>query len=220
MIAALIGLCVRHRRLVLLLTAALCLVAAFCMRDIPLDAIPDLSDTQVIVYSRWEQSPERIEDQVTYPIITSLLGTPKVKTIRGFSDYGYSYVYVLFEDGTDIYWARSRVQEYLSNIRAKLPKDVKTELGPDATGVGWVFQYVLVDESGQTERHELRSLQDYFLRFALQSVKGVAEVATVGGRSGSSRRASCRGRRSPGTGCRGRGRSRRVGRAACVGRGR
>jgi len=180
-IAALIGLCVRHRRLVLLLTAALCLVAAFCMRDIPLDAIPDLSDTQVIVYSRWEQSPERIEDQVTYPIITSLLGTPKVKTIRGFSDYGYSYVYVLFEDGTDIYWARSRVQEYLSNIRAKLPKDVKTELGPDATGVGWVFQYVLVDESGQTERHELRSLQDYFLRFALQSVKGVAEVATVGG---------------------------------------
>ena len=181
MIAALISLCARNRLLVVMLSVVACVVAGFCLKELPMDAIPDLSDTQVIVYSRWEQSPDRIEDQVTYPIITSLLGAPKVKAIRGFSDFGYSYVYVLFEDGTDIYWARSRVLEYLSKIKAKLPSDVKTELGPDATGVGWVFQYALVDESGQTPREELRSYQDWFLRFAIQSVPGVAEVATVGG---------------------------------------
>ncbi|MBL8634519.1 MAG: efflux RND transporter permease subunit [Myxococcales bacterium] len=181
MIAKLIALCARHRLLVVMLSAVACIVAVMCLRNIPLDAIPDLSDTQVIVYSRWEQSPDRIEDQVTYPIITSLLGAPKVKGIRGFSDFGYSYVYVLFEDGTDIYWARSRVLEYLSKIKAKLPKEVATELGPDATGVGWVFQYALVDESGQQSLSELRSYQDWFLRFAVQSVPGVAEVASVGG---------------------------------------
>ncbi len=181
MIASLIALCARNRLLVVMLSVIACVVAVFCMRELPMDAIPDLSDTQVIVYSRWEQSPDRIEDQVTYPIITSLLGAPKVKAIRGFSDFGYSYVYVLFEDGTDIYWARSRVLEYLSKIKAKLPSEVKTELGPDATGVGWVFQYALIDESGQTGREELRSYQDWFLRFAIQSVPGVAEVATVGG---------------------------------------
>lgn len=181
MIAKLIALCARHRLLVVMLSAVACIVAVMCLRNIPLDAIPDLSDTQVIVYSRWEQSPDRIEDQVTYPIITSLLGAPKVKGIRGFSDFGYSYVYVLFEDGTDIYWARSRVLEYLSKIKAKLPKDVATELGPDATGVGWVFQYALVDESGQQSLSDLRSYQDWFLRFAVQSVPGVAEVASVGG---------------------------------------
>jgi Cu(I)/Ag(I) efflux system membrane protein CusA/SilA len=181
MIASLIALCARNRLLVVMLSVVACVVAALCLRELPMDAIPDLSDTQVIVYSRWEQSPDRIEDQVTYPIITSLLGAPKVKGIRGFSDFGYSYVYVLFEDGTDIYWARSRVLEYLSKIQAKLPSEVKTELGPDATGVGWVFQYALVDESGQTSREDLRSYQDWFLRFALQSVPGVAEVATVGG---------------------------------------
>lgn len=181
MIAKLIALCARHRLLVVMLSSVACIVAVMCLRNIPLDAIPDLSDTQVIVYSRWEQSPDRIEDQVTYPIITSLLGAPKVKGIRGFSDFGYSYVYVLFEDGTDIYWARSRVLEYLSKIKAKLPKDVATELGPDATGVGWVFQYALVDESGQQSLSDLRSYQDWFLRFAVQSVPGVAEVASVGG---------------------------------------
>lgn len=181
MIASLIALCARHRLLVVMLSMVACIVAVICLRDLPVDAIPDLSDTQVIVYSRWEQSPDRIEDQVTYPIITSLLGAPKVKGIRGFSDFGYSYVYVLFEDGTDIYWARSRVLEYLSKIKAKLPNEVKTELGPDATGVGWVFQYALVDDSGQTSLSDLRSYQDWFLRFAVQSVPGVAEVATVGG---------------------------------------
>src|SRR5574341_2039583 len=151
------------------------------MRNIPLDALPDLSDTQVIVYSRWDRSPDILEDQVTYPIITSLLGAPKVKAIRGFSDFGFSYVYVIFEDGTDIYWARTRVLEYLSKITPQLPAGVKTELGPDATSVGWVFQYALVDRSGTHSSDELRSYQDWFLRYALQSVPGVSEVATVGG---------------------------------------
>ena len=181
MIASLIAVCARNRVLVVMLTLVACVVAVLCLRELPMDAIPDLSDTQVIVYSRWDQSPDRIEDQVTYPIITSLLGAPKVKGIRGYSDFGYSYVYVLFEDGTDIYWARSRVLEYLSKIQARLPNEVKTELGPDATGVGWVFQYALLDESGEHSREELRSYQDWFLRFAIQSVPGVAEVATVGG---------------------------------------
>jgi len=160
----------------------LVLVLAFwSMRNIPLDALPDLSDTQVIVYSRWDRSPDLLEDQVTYPIITALLGAPKVKAIRGYSDFGFSYVYVIFEDGTDIYWARSRVLEYLSKITAQLPAGVRTELGPDATSVGWVFQYALVDRSGTHTSDELRSYQDWFLRYALQSVPGVAEVATVGG---------------------------------------
>ena len=170
-----------HRVLVVLLSAAALGLSLLLLRDIPLDAIPDLSDTQVIVYSRWEQSPNVIEDQVTYPIVTSLLGTPKVKTIRGFSDFGYSYVYVLFEDGTDPYWARSRVAEFLPKIQARLPPEVRTELGPDAAGVGWVFEYALVDESGGHSLAELRSYQDWFLRYALQAVPGVAEVATLGG---------------------------------------
>ena len=118
-----------------------------CAR-IPLDALPDLSDTQVIIYSRWDRSPDIVEDQVTYPIVTALLGAPRVKAVRGFSDFGFSYVYVIFQDGTDLYWARSRVLEYLSKIQPRLPEGVQTELGPDATGVGWVFQYALVDRSG------------------------------------------------------------------------
>ena len=122
-----------------------------------------------------------IEDQVTYPITTALLGAPKVKAIRGFSDFGFSYVYIIFEDGTDIYWARSRVLEYLSKVTPSLPPGVKTEIGPDATGVGWIFQYALVDESGKHSLADLRSFQDWNLRFALQSVPGVAEVASVGG---------------------------------------
>jgi len=156
-------------------------IAYWTMRNIPLDALPDLSDTQVIVYSRWDRSPDIIEDQVSYPIITALLGAPKVKTIRGYSDFGFSYVYVIFEDGTDIYWARTRVLEYLSKIASQLPAGVKTELGPDATSLGWVFQYALVDRSGKHASDELRSHQDWFMRYAVQSVPGVAEVATVGG---------------------------------------
>ncbi len=146
-----------------------------------LDAIPELSDTQVIIYSRWDRSPDILEDQVTYPIITSLLGAPKVKAVRGFSDFGFSYVYVIFQDGTDLYWARSRVLEYLSKIQSRLPDGVKTELGPDATGVGWVYQYALVDKSHQHSLADLRSFQDWTLRYWLQSVPGVAEVASIGG---------------------------------------
>ncbi len=155
--------------------------AVWSMRNIPLDAIPDLSDTQVIIFSRWDRSPDIIEDQVTYPIVTAMLGAPQVKAIRGFSDFGFSYVYVIFRDGTDIYWARSRTLEYLSKIIPRLPEGVRTELGPDATGVGWVFQYALVDTTGQHDLQELRTFQDWYLRYHLQSVPGVAEVASLGG---------------------------------------
>lgn len=166
----------------MILCVAACLAAAiWSIQNIPLDAIPDLSDSQVIIYSRWERSPDIIEDQVTYPIVTSLLGVPGIKAIRGFSDFGFSYVYVIFNDGIDMYWARSRVLEYLSKIASRLPEGVKTELGPDATGVGWVFQYVLVDKSGKHDLQQLRSYQDWYLRYHLQSVPGVAEVASLGG---------------------------------------
>jgi len=170
-----------NKFVVLILTAVTVVMAVYAMRNVPLDAIPDLSDTQVIVYSRWDRSPDIIEDQVTYPIITSLLGAPKVKSIRGFSDFGFSYVYVIFEDGTDLYWARSRTLEYLSKILPRLPEGVRTEIGPDATSVGWVFQYALVDRSGRHDLAKLRSLQDWYLRYHLQAVSGVAEVAAVGG---------------------------------------
>jgi len=181
MIKRIIEASARNKFLVLAIVAIIVALAFQSMRSIPLDAIPDLSDTQVIVYSRWDRSPDIIEDQVTYPIITSLLGAPRVKTIRGFSDFGFSYVYVIFEDGTDLYWARSRVLEYLSKIQARLPQGVQTELGPDATGVGWVYQYALVDESGHNSLVDLRSYQDWFLRYQLQAVPGVAEVASLGG---------------------------------------
>jgi len=170
-----------NRVLVLLATACAVLYGVYTVRHIPVDAIPDLSDTQVIVYSRWDRSPDIIEDQVTYPIVTALLGTPNVKAIRGFSDFGFSYVYVIFKDGTDIYWARSRVLEYLSKVSSTLPPGVKTELGPDATGVGWIFQYALVDDTRRLSSSELRSLQDWNIRYRLQSVPGVAEVASLGG---------------------------------------
>ena len=171
----------RNRFLVLVLTVIAVGFGIWSMRDIPLDAIPDLSDTQVIVYSRWDRSPDIMEDQVTYPIVTGMLGAPKVKDVRGFSDFGYSYVYIIFQEGTDIYWARSRTLEYLSSVLPRLPQGVTTELGPDATGVGWVFQYALVDNSGKHSLAELRSLQDWFLRYQLRSVPGVAEVAPLGG---------------------------------------
>jgi Cu(I)/Ag(I) efflux system membrane protein CusA/SilA len=181
MIKKLIHFSAHNRMLVILITFAAIAYAAYAMMNIPLDAIPDLSDTQVIVYTRWDRSPGIIEDQVTYPIITALLGTPRIKAVRGYSDFGFSYVYVIFQDGTDIYWARSRVLEYLSKIQGSLPPGVKTELGPDATGVGWVFQYALVDKSGKHNLSQLRTYQDWYLKLALQSVPGVAEVATIGG---------------------------------------
>ncbi len=173
--------CAKNKFIVFLLVGAATLAGLYSMTHVPLDAIPDLSDTQVIIYSRWDRSPDIIEDQVTYPIITSMLGAPKVKAIRGFSDFGFSYVYIIFEDGTDIYWARSRTMEYLSKIIPRLPEGVQVELGPDATGVGWVFQYALVDETGKHSLADLRSFQDWYLRYYLQSVPGVAEVASIGG---------------------------------------
>src|SRR5438477_11499474 len=175
MIERVIEFSARNKFLVILMTLIGLAFAVHSMRSIPLDAIPDLSDTQVIIYSRWDRSPDILEDQVTYPIITSLLGVPKIKTVRGFSDFGFSYVYVIFEDGADLYWARTRVLEYLSKITPQLPAGVKVELGPDATSVGWVFQYALVDRTGRHSSDELRSYQDWFMRYAVQSVPGVAE---------------------------------------------
>ncbi|MBI2385322.1 MAG: efflux RND transporter permease subunit [Elusimicrobia bacterium] len=181
MIRKVIAWSAHNKFLVMALTGVAMAVGWYCMKNIPLDAIPDLSDTQVIVYSRWDRSPDIIEDQVTYPIVTSLLGAPGVKAVRGFSDFGYSYVYVVFQDGTDVYWARSRVLEYLSKILPQMPEGVRTELGPDATGVGWVYQYALVDKSGRHSLADLRSFQDWNLRYHLQAVPGVAEVASIGG---------------------------------------
>ena len=181
MIKKIIEFSANNRDLVLLGGIAAVVFAFAILKDIRLDALPDLSDTQVIIYSRWDRSPDIIEDQVTYPIISALLGSPKVKAIRGFSDFGFSYVYVIFQDGTDIYWARSRVLEYLSKITSRLPQGVQTELGPDATGVGWVYEYALVDKANTHSLDELRSYQDWTLRYALQSVPGVAEVASIGG---------------------------------------
>jgi Cu(I)/Ag(I) efflux system membrane protein CusA/SilA len=181
MIEKLIRVCATNKFMTLTIMAALVFAGLWSMNRIAVDALPDLSDTQVIIYSKWDRSPDIIEDQVTYPIVTSLLGAPKVKSIRGFSDFGYSYVYVIFDEGTDLYWARSRVLEYLSKVQGSLPQGVKTELGPDATGVGWVFQYALVDKSGKHSLADLRSLQDWTIRYQLQSVPGVAEVASLGG---------------------------------------
>ena len=160
----------------------LSLWGAWAVYHTPVDALPDLSDVQVIIYTTWEgRSPNLIEDQITYPLVTSMLGAPHVRSVRGVSDFGFSYVYVIFEDRTDLYWARSRVLEYLSKIGGRLPEGVTPILGPDATGVGWVYQYALVDRTGRHDLAELRSFQDWFLRYQLQSVPGVAEVASVGG---------------------------------------
>jgi len=181
MIKKIISFSAHNKMLVILIMSAMIAYAVYAMYNIPLDAIPDLSDTQVIVYTKWDRSPDILEDQVTYPIISALLGAPRVKAIRGYSDFGFSYVYVIFTDGTDIYWARSRVLEYLSKIQGNLPAGAKPELGPDATGVGWVFQYVLVDKSGKHDLASLRSFQDWNLRYAIQAVPGVSEVASIGG---------------------------------------
>ena len=182
MIAALIDWSLRRRVLVLLLAAVLAVLGLSRVRETPIDALPDLSDVQVIVRATWMgQAPQVIEDQITYPLTTTLLGVPRAQAVRGFSMYGDAFVYVIFEDGTDLYWARSRVLEALSRIQARLPAAAKVELGPDATGVGWVYQYALVDRSGRHDLGELRALQDWQLRFELAAVPGVAEVASLGG---------------------------------------
>ena len=172
---------IRHKLTVLALVGVACIGGWWAMVTLPVDATPDLSETQVVVLSHWDKSPDLVEDQVTYPIVTAMLGAPKVKTVRGFSDFGYSYVYVIFEEGTDLYWARSRITEYLSSVLPRLPDDVKTELGPDATSLGWVFQYALVDTSGKHSLADMRSYQDWYLRYYIRSVPGVAEVAPIGG---------------------------------------
>ncbi|MBC7429546.1 MAG: efflux RND transporter permease subunit [Bacteriovorax sp.] len=181
MIKKIIVFSAHNRFLIIFLTAIAMLGGVYSLKKIPLDAIPDLSDTQVIIYSKWDRSPDIMENQVTYPIVSSLLGSPKVKSVRGFSDFGFSYVYVIFEDGVDLYWARSRVLENLNRITSQIPSGVKTEIGPDATSVGWVYQYTLQDNSGKFNSADLRSMQDWLIRFQLQSVQGVAEVASVGG---------------------------------------
>lgn len=182
MIAQLIRWSSHNRLLVLLASALITAWGVFAMLNTPLDAIPDLSDTQVIVRTPWSgQAPQIVENQVTYPITTSMLSVPGVKTVRGYSFFGDSFVYVLFEDGTDQYWARSRVLEYLSQITPRLPQGAAPELGPDATGVGWVYEYALVDRTGQHDLAQLRALQDWFLKYELKTIPGVSEVATIGG---------------------------------------
>jgi Cu(I)/Ag(I) efflux system membrane protein CusA/SilA len=177
-----IELCARNRALVLVAVALAVVGATMAMRRAKLDAIPDLSDPQVIVFSEWMgRSPTLVEDQVTYPIVSKLIGTPHVTDVRGFSMFGMSFCYVIFEEGTDVYWARSRVLEYLNGLRGALPEGVSPSLGPDATGIGWVFQYALVDRTGKHGLDDLRTFQDFTLRNALGGVKGVAEVASVGG---------------------------------------
>jgi copper/silver efflux system protein len=171
----------QNKFIVLLLIGVATMLGLWSIQHIRLDAIPDLSDTQVIVYSRWDRSPDIIEDQVTYPIVSAMLGLPKVKDIRASSDFGFSYVYIIFEDGTDIYWARSRTLEYLNSVLPRLPQGVQVELARDATAIGWIYEYALVDRTGSLNLADLRSVQDWHLRYALQAVPGVAEVAPIGG---------------------------------------
>jgi copper/silver efflux system protein len=182
MIARLIRLCIANRILVLLAVAMIAAWGLWAMLRTPLDAIPDLSDVQVIIRTTYPgQAPQIVEDQVTYPLASTMLSVPGAKTVRGYSMFGDSFVYILFEDGTDLYWARSRVLEYLNQVQARLPKSAKTALGPDATGVGWVYEYALVDKSHRLDLSQLRALQDWFLKYELKSVPNVAEVASLGG---------------------------------------
>jgi Cu(I)/Ag(I) efflux system membrane protein CusA/SilA len=171
----------KNRFLIFLFVAVVIVLGWNAMRNTKLDAIPDLSDTQVIVYAKWDRSPDIMEDQVSYPITSALLGLPKVKDIRAFSDFGFSYIYIIFDEGTDIYWARSRTLEYLNSVTPRLPKGVSVELAKDVTSVGWVYEYALVDTTGKYSIDQLRSYQDWYLRYALQTVPGVAEVAPIGG---------------------------------------
>ena len=182
MIASIIRWSVANRFLVVLAAVALAIAGVLALRATPVDALPDLSDTQVIVRTSWPgQAPQIVENQVTYPLTTTMLSVPGAKTVRGYSFFGDSYVYVIFEDGTDLYWARSRVLEYLSQVQGRLPQGAQAALGPDATGVGWIYEYALVDRTGRHDLAQLRSLQDWFLRYELKSLPGVAEVASVGG---------------------------------------
>jgi len=182
MIQAIIDSSLKNRFLVLIATLFLIVAGYWAVKNTPLDAIPDLSDVQVIVFTEYPgQAPQVVEDQVTYPLTTAMLAVPFAKVVRGYSFFGYSFVYILFEDGTDMYWARSRVLEYLNFVSGKLPSDVNPTLGPDATGVGWVYEYALVDKTGKHDLSHLRSIQDWYLRYPLQTVDGVSEVASVGG---------------------------------------
>ncbi len=182
MIASVIDWSIRNRFFVLLATFMLFVAGMYAVKETPIDAIPDLSDVQVIVKTSYPgQAPQVVEDQVTYPLTTAMLSVPKAVTVRGYSFFGDSYVYIIFEEGTDLYWARSRVLEYLSQVASSLPAEAKSQLGPDATGVGWVYSYALIDRTGQHDISELRSLQDWFLKYELQTVPGVSEIATVGG---------------------------------------
>src|SRR6059058_781517 len=180
MLKGIIDFSLKNKFIVLLATTALVLGGVYSVRNIPLDAIPDQSDVQVIIYTEWPgQAPQIVQDQVTYPITTKMLSVTRNKVVRGYSFYGFSFVYVIFEDGTDPYWARSRVLEYLSSLSGQLPKNVTPVLGPDATGVGWAFMYSL--NSTNRDLAQLRSMQDWYLRYQLASVEGVSEVASVGG---------------------------------------
>ena len=182
MIAKLIRWSIINRFLVLLATLMLTALGVWSLLKIPLDAIPDLSDVQVIIRTTYPgQAPRIVEDQITYPLTTTMLSVPGAKTVRGYSFFGDSFVYVLFEDGTDLYWARSRVLEYLNQVQSRLPAGARASLGPDATGVGWVYEYALVDRTGKHDLSQLRAFQDWFLKYELKAVPNVAEVASVGG---------------------------------------
>lgn len=182
MLDAIIRWSIRNRFLVLVMTVFLTVAGLYTLKETPVDAIPDLSDVQVIIKTSFPgQAPQVVEDQVTYPLSTAMLAVPKAITVRAYSFFGDSYVYIIFEDGTDPYWARTRVLEYLSQVAGKLPANARPELGPDATGVGWVYQYALVDETGKHDLSQLRSIQDWFLKYELQTAYGVSEVATIGG---------------------------------------
>ncbi|MCK5308075.1 MAG: efflux RND transporter permease subunit, partial [Zetaproteobacteria bacterium] len=182
MIKKIIELSINNRFLVILFTIAIIGFGIYSLKKTPLDAIPDLSDVQVIIYTKYPgQAPQVVEDQVTYPLTTAMLSVPYAKVVRGYSFFGFSLVYIIFDDGTDIYWARSRVLEYLNFVQGRLPNGVNPTLGPDATGVGWVYEYALVDKSGRNDLSDLRSIQDWYMRYELQTVPGVAEVASIGG---------------------------------------
>ena len=182
MIDAIIRTSVANRFAIVALSIMLALGGIWALLKTPVDAIPDLSDVQVIIKTPYPgQAPQLVEDQVTYPIASAMLAVPGAVDVRGFSFFGDSYVYVVFEDGTDLYWARSRVLEYLAQVQSRLPESASPELGPDATGVGWIYQYALIDRTGKTDIAQLRALQDWWLKFELQAVEGVSEVATIGG---------------------------------------